>query len=70
MKMVSIIRKRHRTFFFKKHDEKSISRVVRRSTYEELPTTYVALKPFVSFHTINAYEEDDHLVFDLCAGDR
>lgn len=48
---------------------KVIFRVVNRTTYQETELKYYADKPFVSFHTINAFEENGHLVFDLCSGD-
>lgn len=40
--------------------------VVRRSDGQLLDTSYIA-SPFFVFHHINAYEEDDHIVLDLCA---
>nr|XP_042902789.1 beta,beta-carotene 15,15'-dioxygenase-like [Parasteatoda tepidariorum] len=42
--------------------------VVRRSDGKLLDTVYLS-KGFFVFHHINAYEEDDHLVVDLCVFD-
>ncbi|XP_076031464.1 carotenoid-cleaving dioxygenase, mitochondrial-like [Oratosquilla oratoria] len=45
--------------------EKTRFRVVRRSDGEVLQTVYVT-DCFFTFHQINAYEEDGHLIVDLC----
>lgn len=49
--------------------EQNIFHVIRRDTGEELPTRYVSKNSFFVFHHINAYEEDGHLVVDMCSGD-
>lgn len=46
--------------------EKTKFHVVRRDTGEILSTKY-ASDAFLTFHHTNAYEEDGHLVVDLCA---
>lgn len=47
-------------------NEKTKFHVVRRDTGQLLSTTYVT-DAFLTFHHTNAYEEDGHLVVDLCA---
>ncbi|KAI1301196.1 Beta,beta-carotene 9',10'-oxygenase [Halotydeus destructor] len=49
-------RKQHMNRFF----------VIKRDTGEVLTQSYVA-EPFFFFHTINAFEDDGHIVFDVCA---
>ncbi|XP_022246246.1 beta,beta-carotene 9',10'-oxygenase-like isoform X2 [Limulus polyphemus] len=39
--------------------------VIKRSTGEVFPTVYVA-EPFFTFHHINAYEENEHIIVDAC----
>lgn len=61
----------HRKAFMKAMqwmDETTRFRVVRRSDGKVLKTVYEA-DTFFTFHTTNAYEEDDHLVLDLCSFD-
>ncbi|CAH1775300.1 unnamed protein product [Owenia fusiformis] len=45
---------------------KSIFHICDKRTGEVRLLKYVT-KPFVNFHTINAYEKDDHLIVDVCA---
>ncbi|XP_076036875.1 beta,beta-carotene 15,15'-dioxygenase-like isoform X2 [Oratosquilla oratoria] len=47
-------------------DRKTSFRVVNRATGEMVPIDFVA-NAFFTFHHINAYEEDGHLVVDVCA---
>lgn len=42
--------------------------VVRRSDGQLLDTPYISA-PFFVFHHINAYEEDNHIIMDLCSYD-
>ncbi|XP_046357914.2 beta,beta-carotene 15,15'-dioxygenase-like [Haliotis rufescens] len=49
-------------------EEKSLIHLTRRSDGETITTQYNA-DSFFCFHFINCYEEDRHLVIDLCAFD-
>ncbi|XP_065565665.1 carotenoid isomerooxygenase-like [Artemia franciscana] len=46
-------------------DESTIFRVISRATGQEIPVRY-STETFFFLHTINAYEEDGHIVIDIC----
>ncbi|KAK3593226.1 hypothetical protein CHS0354_012304 [Potamilus streckersoni] len=49
-------------------DIKATFRVIRKSTGEEVcPNMTYEADPFMVFHHCNAYEDNDHIVIDLCA---
>lgn len=39
--------------------------MIRKSNGEVISSNYVS-EPFAFFHTINAYQEDDHIICDIC----
>lgn len=41
--------------------------VISKATGAVTPLHWLSAEPFLFFHTINAYEDEDHIVLDLCA---